>query len=334
MKVEPEPFVTVLTPVYNGEPFLSECIESVLEQNYRNFEYIIVNNCSTDRTLEIATAYAQRDSRMRIHNNDKFVPVIENHNIAFSLMSPAARYCKVVSADDWIFAECLSQLVALAEANPSVGVVNSYSLFGKRVKGVGLEYERKVVPGRVISRETLIGGPYVFGSPTSLLYRSEVVRERKNFYPNENPHSDTNAVYEVLKNHDFGFVHQVLSYNRIHGGRVSARSKISGRILIARIGILLEFGPEYLNPEEMKVQVKRLEGEYYGFVASSLSEFLKNTEFRTYQMNALLGVGTHFKYNMLCKMVVKRNLDRLMRPRSALKNWAKRKHQGIEAQQL
>ena len=49
-----EPFVSVLTPVYNGEDFLAECIESVLSQTHGNFEYIIVNNRSTDRSLEIA----------------------------------------------------------------------------------------------------------------------------------------------------------------------------------------------------------------------------------------------------------------------------------------
>ena len=49
-----QPLVSVLTPVYNGEPYLGECIESVLNQTYQNFEYIIVNNCSKDRTLEIA----------------------------------------------------------------------------------------------------------------------------------------------------------------------------------------------------------------------------------------------------------------------------------------
>jgi glycosyltransferase involved in cell wall biosynthesis len=56
MKMSPmeQPLVSVLTPVYNGEPYLGECIESVLNQTYQNFEYIIVNNCSKDRTLEIA----------------------------------------------------------------------------------------------------------------------------------------------------------------------------------------------------------------------------------------------------------------------------------------
>jgi len=52
MTLHEEPLVTVLTPVYNMGHFLTECIESVLSQTYKNFEYIIVNNCSTDQSLQ------------------------------------------------------------------------------------------------------------------------------------------------------------------------------------------------------------------------------------------------------------------------------------------
>src|ERR1019366_1560913 len=106
-----EPLVSVLTPVYNMGNFLADCIESVLRQNYKNFEYIIVNNCSTDQSLDIALSYAKKDSRIRVHNNSDFVGVIDNHNIAFRLISPGSKYCKVVSADDWIFPDCLAQMV-------------------------------------------------------------------------------------------------------------------------------------------------------------------------------------------------------------------------------
>ena len=75
-----EPLVSVLTPVYNGEPYLQECIESVLNQSYRNFEYIIVNNCSTDRTLEIASEFAKKDRRIRVHDNQEFLDVIANQD--------------------------------------------------------------------------------------------------------------------------------------------------------------------------------------------------------------------------------------------------------------
>src|SRR5919109_2101835 len=91
-----EPLVSVVTPVYNGESHLRECIESVLAQTYQNWDYTIVNNCSTDGTLDIAMEYAARDPRIRIHNNDAFVRVTENHNIAFRQVSPASTYCKLV----------------------------------------------------------------------------------------------------------------------------------------------------------------------------------------------------------------------------------------------
>src|SRR5436309_574877 len=113
------PLVSILTPVYNGAEFLGECIESVLRQTYQNYEYIIVNNRSTDGTLAIALAYASRDSRIRVHTNENFVGVIENHNTAFNLMSPQAKYCKVVSADDSIFPNCVERMVELGQDHPS-----------------------------------------------------------------------------------------------------------------------------------------------------------------------------------------------------------------------
>src|SRR5438445_8622580 len=77
------PLVSVVTPVYNGEDYLRDCIESVLAQTYTDWDYTIVNNCSTDRTLDIAREYADRDPRIRIHSNETFVRQIKNYNIAF-----------------------------------------------------------------------------------------------------------------------------------------------------------------------------------------------------------------------------------------------------------
>ena len=202
MNTTQQPLVSVVTPVYNGEAFLAECIESVLKQTYENYEYIIVNNCSTDQTLRIALEYAKQDSRIRVHNNEKFVTVIEDHNIAFSLISSEAKYCKVVSADDFLFPECIKRMVELAEANPSVGIVGSYQLSGDRVRWQGFRYPRAVLSGVEMCRMIFLGGektcgfgsPFGFGSPTSLLYRADLVRRNSAFYPNESPHSDSSAV--------------------------------------------------------------------------------------------------------------------------------------------
>ena len=121
------PLVSVVTPVFNGAKYLRSCIESVLAQSYDNWDYTIVDNCSTDGSLAIAHEYAETYPQINVRSNEQFVGVIENHNRAFRSISPKAKYCKLVSADDWIYPECISKLVDLAERHPSVGVVGSYS---------------------------------------------------------------------------------------------------------------------------------------------------------------------------------------------------------------
>ena len=111
-----QPLVSVVTPVYNEEKNLAECIESVLAQTYPNWEYVIVNNCSTDRSLQIAQSYAAQDKRIRVCDNREFLRAISNQNHALRQISSESKYCKVVLGDDWIFPECLTKMVELAEA--------------------------------------------------------------------------------------------------------------------------------------------------------------------------------------------------------------------------
>jgi len=334
MSLRDEPLVSVITPTYNMGSYLAECIESILGQTYQNFEYIIVNNCSTDRTLEIALDYAKKDKRIRVHNNTEFVGVMENHNIALSLISPKAKYCKVVCADDFIFPECLTKMVELADANPSVGLVGSYSLAGKKVMHSGLEYERQVVSGREICRATLLGGPYVFGCPTSLLYRADLVRRTKTFYPNSSPHCDTTACYQSLEDSDFGFVHQVLSYTRVHPDSQTSRSIKFGIIRLAMLSDFCRFGPKYLSPVEMKQRLKPLTDWYYEVLPRVLLERSGNKEFWQQQKAALQELGLQFSFAKLLRTALSKGFWRLLNPSEAVKRLLeiKRGAHKIEAQ--
>ncbi len=216
MNSKPKPLVSIVTPVYNAEEYLAECIESVLTQTYDHWEYVIVNNCSTDRSLEIAQQYAQQDARIRIHNNETFLNLIQNWNHAMRQISPESKYCKVVHADDWLFPECITKMVELAEQNSTVGIVGSYRLDEDQVTLDRLPYPSTVVPGRKICRTSLLGGSYIFGSPTSLLLRSDLVRNRDSFYNEANLNADRVVCFDILQQADFGFVHQVLTYTRRH----------------------------------------------------------------------------------------------------------------------
>lgn len=180
------PLVSVVTPFFNTEDYLSECIESVLKQSYQNWEYILVNNRSTDRSLEIANSYARRDSRIRVYTNESFLSQAQNYNGALRLISPRSKYCKMVQADDWIFTECLMEMVKVAETNPSVGIVGAYRLDDKKVNCDGLKYPSTVVSGREICRLSLLEELSVFGTATSVMFRSDIVQGRDPFYNKKN----------------------------------------------------------------------------------------------------------------------------------------------------
>ncbi len=267
MSARQEPLVSVVTPVYNGESYLRECIESVLAQTYSHWDYVIVNNCSTDRSLEIAREYAARDPRIRVQNNDSFVRVMNNYNIAVRQISPASKYCKVVAADDWLFPDCLEKMVRLAEEHPSVAIVQAYRLQGKEVAGDGLPYPSTVVPGRDLCRLWLLtGGPSIFGAPSTLMYRSDIVRSRHSFYNESNLHSDTEVCLEFLEDHDYGFVHQVLSFQRIREDSMTFYSQTFYTYLPRRLYDLITYGPKYLSEEELEEAIRKHLREYYRYL--------------------------------------------------------------------
>ena len=325
MNTESQPFVSVLTPVYNGELFLVECIESVLKQTHKNFEYIIVNNYSTDRTLEIALAYAKKDSRVQVHSNDKFVGVIENHNISFNLVSPEAKYCKVVSADDFIFENCLMQMVKVAEANPSVGIVGSYQLRESCVRWQGFKYPREVLPGREMCRQTFLGNDPSFGtgSPTSILYRADLVRSSRRFYPNTSPHADTSACFKHLQDCDFGFVYQVLSYERIHSETQSSRSGEINRYSSANLNDIIQYGHLYLSTEEVERIKKKYLNRYYRFLAVSVFEF-RGKEFWDYHKSRLEELGYPITFFKLLKAFIVMVSQELTNPEQAFRKFVRR----------
>jgi hypothetical protein len=298
-----QPLVSVLTPVYNGERHLVECIDSVLAQTYERWEYIIVDNCSTDRSREIAERYAEKDSRIRVHANDTFVNVIRNHNIAFRQMSPDSAYCKVVQADDWIFPECLERMVAVAEAHPTVGIVGAYRLDATRVGCDGLPYPSPITPGREHCRATLLGGPGVFGSPTSVLFRADLVRSRETFFDESDIHADTAACFDVLQSSDLGFVHQVLTFTRRPEDSQTSLEEERNSYLPGALRQLARFGPVYLTESERALVATTVLREYYRFLARSLIEG-RGREFWAYHRQELESLGYGFSWMRVLRMAL------------------------------
>jgi glycosyltransferase involved in cell wall biosynthesis len=325
MSSSSEPLVSVVTPVYNGERFLRNCIESVLAQTYSNWDYTIVNNCSTDRTLEIAQEYAAKDSRIRsVVTNRSFVRVIANHNNAFRQISPESKYCKVVAADDLLLPECLELMVRLAEDNPSVGVVGAYGLRRDEVLWQGLPYPSPVVRGRDMARYRLMGRPYVFGTPTSVLFRSDIVRSRDEFFDESNLHADAETCLEIMEGHDFGFVHQILTHQGVQEDSLTRMSERRQTVLPWLLAQLIEFGPKFLSKEELKSQLHQNLHDYYWHLGWQVFKG-RDREFWDFHRKKLESVGYPMSRLRLARYALWTGLYYLLDPKTsagkALRFW-------------
>lgn len=110
------PNVSLSLPVYNGEKYLASAIDSILQQDYTDFELIISDNFSTDGTEQICRDHAARDSRIRYIRNDRNFGAAENFNIG--LRASVGRYFKWCAHDDLISTNYLSACVDALDANP------------------------------------------------------------------------------------------------------------------------------------------------------------------------------------------------------------------------
>ena len=112
--------ISVIMSVYNGEDYLAEAIDSVLGQSFRDFELIIINDCSTDSTSEILARYAELDSRVKVHTNEQNLRLPSSLNKAISLAE--GKYIARMDADDICMPDRFEKQYAFMEANTDVAL--------------------------------------------------------------------------------------------------------------------------------------------------------------------------------------------------------------------
>jgi glycosyltransferase involved in cell wall biosynthesis len=113
------PLVSILMTAYNRERYIAEAIESVLASTYTNFELIIVDDRSTDQTVEIARKYERADKRVRVYVNEQNLGDYPNRNKAAGYAS--GKYIKYVDADDFLYYFGLEIAVSFTEQFPTAG---------------------------------------------------------------------------------------------------------------------------------------------------------------------------------------------------------------------
>lgn len=121
------PRVSIGLPVYNGEPFLSRTLDALLAQTFGDFEVIVSDNASTDRTVAIVRDYAARDKRILLYENKQNYGAVYNYNRTLALAS--GEYFKWMAADDVIQPEFLARCVNVLNEQLAVVLVYAKSAF-------------------------------------------------------------------------------------------------------------------------------------------------------------------------------------------------------------
>jgi glycosyltransferase involved in cell wall biosynthesis len=116
MSARPAPRLSIGLPVYNGENYLAETLDSILSQTYADFELIVSDNASSDRTAEICRDYAGRDQRLRCVRNDRNIGAAANYKRTFELAT--GDLFKWHAHDDLLAPTFLEKCIAVLDANP------------------------------------------------------------------------------------------------------------------------------------------------------------------------------------------------------------------------
>jgi glycosyltransferase involved in cell wall biosynthesis len=207
------PRLSVGMPVYNGERFIAQAIESILSQTFRDLELVICDNASTDSTEQICREYAGRDQRVRYYRNPQNYGASRNYNLVVELAKgdylkwqahddycdpTFLEKCFAVVHDDPRVALCYSQFVRVDEQGRELGVKSS------RVVGNAEPYERfRSLIYRRDSCEEIFG-----------VMRTDVVRETAMIGPYSN--SDDTFLAEMILRGQFREVPEPLFFYRIH----------------------------------------------------------------------------------------------------------------------
>ena len=170
--------ISVIMSVYNGEKYLVQAIDSILNQTYQNFEFIIIDDCSTDNSSHILQEYAKKDSRIKIIKKEKNIGIkgfIENLNLGISIAE--GKYIARMDADDISLPERFQKQVDFLENNPEITLVGAQlNLINEQNKITGeaiAALQHRDIVKRITSQIQLFHPVIMFRKDQNIQYREK-----------------------------------------------------------------------------------------------------------------------------------------------------------------
>jgi len=242
------PAVSVLMTAHNRERYIGEAIESVLAQTFGDLELIVVDDCSTDRTVDVATRY-RSDPRVRIVRNERNLGDYPNRNHAATFAR--GEFLKYHDSDDVMYADCLAVMVSALNAAPSA----AFALTSPRTWAGG-PCPMLLTPRLAYERAFLGEGLFHLG-PACALFRRRAFFELGRF-PEAGLHSDALFWIRACRSVDVVLVRADLFWYRVHADQELNRAGVSYAALdIEGAQWAALFDDECPLPSDVKEQARR-----------------------------------------------------------------------------
>lgn len=226
--------VSVCLPVFNGGAFLAEAIESVLRQSHREFELLVVDDCSTDDSVAVIERYAATDSRIALHRNQRNLGLVDNWNRCLQLAS--GQWIKFLFQDDLLAPTCIASLLTAAAPDEQI-IACRRTLIGSDsipVVATGFYADHARLLAQIFSRNTYLGPAEVcrlildypatnlIGEPTSVMFRAGLEERFGAFNTHLVMECDSEWWYRVAVNTGIRLVDAELASFRLHGDSASS----------------------------------------------------------------------------------------------------------------
>ena len=217
--------ILVFVPTYNSEKYLRQCLDSVLHQTFQDWQCVISDDASSDRSVEIAREYEKMDSRFKVLTHEKNVGAANNWNRAKE--NNNSFDTKILCADDYLMVDALKEQFDILRRNETAIVFSErYIAFpnGKKIHPRLPKYVDKISFNDAF-RYYIKKGRNIFGEPVTALFRTNLFVNSEGFYSKFEYALDTSGYMAIARGKDVTFDDHLVGVFRVSREQWSHRLK-------------------------------------------------------------------------------------------------------------
>lgn len=292
--------ISILVPVYNVERYLNQCLDSILQQTFRDFEVICINDGSTDHSLEIIKSFIAKDKRFKLIDK---INTGYGHSMNQGLSQCQGEYISIIESDDYIKPDMLERLYTVAKENNLDVARCNYYIFSKFSKKLNNDYIRDILANKVLKPLDHIK---IFYQPPSIwvnLYKREFIDKYKIRFLETAGASfqDTSFVFKVYALcKRFMFINEALLYYRIDNNGSSINNKSKAFCVCDEYQEILKFTkvhPQIYDKIKYHIPVLRYNCYRWNFLRIDPS--LRKSFLKSWQKD----INNDYSENRICKIL-------------------------------